>query len=142
MLARVVGRLILVPLGFVLAAGTAMAVLLTLGLERFTHISAARNGDIAWVGEIFDIVRHGQGLASMATLLPALLVVVVGEVGRIRNWIYYMLGGGATLAAVPLMARVGQSGVGGIMESGGWQVFATAGFAGGVVYWLIAGRNA
>jgi hypothetical protein len=23
-----------------------------------------------------------------------------------------------------------------------WQVFATAGFAGGFVYWLIAGRNA
>lgn len=23
-----------------------------------------------------------------------------------------------------------------------WQVFATAGFAGGLIYWLLAGRNA
>jgi hypothetical protein len=29
-----------------------------------------------------------------------------------------------------------------IPETTVWQVFATAGFAGGFVYWLIAGRNA
>ena len=46
------------------------------------------------------------------------------------------------LAAVPLLARVQQSGGFGMPEHAVWQVFATAGFAGGFVYWLIAGRNA
>jgi len=51
-------------------------------------------------------------------------------------------GGGAALAAVPLLARVQQSGAFAMPEHTVWQVFATAGFAGGLVYWLIAGRNA
>ena len=29
-----------------------------------------------------------------------------------------------------------------LSEATVWQVFATAGFAGGLVYWIIAGRNA
>jgi len=139
---RLIGRIILVPLAFVFGAAAALAVLATLGLERFTHAAAARNGEFAWLGEIFDVVRYGSALGSMATLTPAILLVIVGEVARIRSWIYYMLGGGATLAAVPFLARVGQSGMGTIMESGGWQIFATAGFAGGLIYWLIAGRSA
>ncbi len=142
MVLRTVGRIILVPLGFVLAAAAAMAVLVTLGLERFTHVAATRKGDIAWIGDLIDIVRHGRVMASMATLVPAVLAVVVGEVARIRSWTYYMLAGRATIAAVPLLARVGESGLGSIMGSGGWQVFATAGFAGGIVYWAVAGRSA
>ena len=46
------------------------------------------------------------------------------------------------VVTVPLLARVQQSGGFVMPEHAAWQVFATAGFAGGFVYWLIAGRNA
>ena len=41
------------------------------------------------------------------------------------------------------MARLGQQGAQPVLaDHTVWQVFATAGFAGGLMYWLIAGRNA
>jgi hypothetical protein len=66
----------------------------------------------------------------------------VGEVGRIRSSLYYVIGGGVALATVPLMARLGQPLTVLDLSPVVWQVLATAGFAGGFVYWLIAGRNA
>ena len=142
MLLRTLGRLIVVPLAFALAALAAAAVLVSIGLERATHVAAARRGDIGWLGDIWEIARHGRNMASMASLAPAVLLVIAGEVLRIRGWLYYMLGGGAALAAIPFLARVGQSGMATALDSGIWQVFATAGFAAGLVYWLLAGRNA
>jgi hypothetical protein len=43
---------------------------------------------------------------------------------------------------MPLVLRMGQSEPGGFTSAVALQVFATAGFAGGFVYWLIAGRRA
>jgi hypothetical protein len=43
---------------------------------------------------------------------------------------------------VPFLARIGQGSAVTLPAASVWQVFATAGFAGGFVYWLIAGRNA
>ena len=79
----------------------------------------------------------------MQTLLPALLLVIVGEVARIRSAFYYVVGGGVALAVVPLLTRIGQPDAR-VLELSPvvWQVLATAGFAGGFVYWLLAGRNA
>ena len=34
--------------------------------------------------------------------------MIVGEVARIRGAIYYVVGGGAALAVVPLLTRLGQ----------------------------------
>jgi hypothetical protein len=76
------------------------------------------------------------------TLVPALLVVIVGEAARIRSAVYYVVGGGAALAVVPLLLRIGQPGSAMELSSTVWQVLATAGFAGGFVYWLLAGRTA
>ena len=52
------------------------------------------------------------------------------------------IGRGIALAIIPLLARVGNAEVGTDAVTALWQLFATAGFAGGFVYWLIAGRNA
>ena len=56
--------------------------------------------------------------------------------------LYYVVGGGAALAVVPLLSRLGQPAS--VLEISPvvWQVLATAGFAGGFVYWLLAGRTA
>ena len=132
----------MVPLGFVLGAAAAMFILVSLGMERVTHAAYGRSIELSeWVG-LIDLAGQALALASATTVVPALLVVIVGEVGRIRSSVYYILGGGAALAAMPLLARVGTLSVDLSPLGTIWQVFATAGFAGGFVYWLIAGRKA
>jgi hypothetical protein len=131
-------RLIVVPLSFVLAAAAALFVLVTLGLERITQAAKqGASGDLGHLEVLFDLVWQGGLLASGATILPALAVVVIGEVARIRSSVYYIVGGGLALAVIPLLARSGA-----LPPAMVWQVFATAGFVGGWIYWLLAGRRA
>jgi hypothetical protein len=139
---RAIGRLIVVPLGFLLGAAAALFILFQLGLEKVTHAMHGRSFDSADITVVFDLAKQGFALASVATIVPALMLVIIGEVARIRSSVYYILGGGAALAALPLLAIAGSL-PGDLSPLGTiWQVFATAGFAGGFVYWLIAGRNA
>lgn len=140
MVLRTIGRIIWVPLSFLIAAALAMLVLVTLGLETITH--AVHNLDEAdTISAAYDVVWQGTIIASGATLIPALLVVIAGEVARIRSWLYYMIGGGVALAVIPLLAKV-DTGTMTYALPALWHVFATAGFAGGLAYWLLAGRNA
>lgn len=143
MILRTIGRLIMVPLGFLLGSATALFILASLGMERLTHAMQSREVSLSEWNAVFDLARQVSALASAATIVPALLLVIIGEVARVRSSVYYILGGGAALAAFPLLARTGSLQGGDFSAIGViWQVFATAGFAGGFVYWLIAGRNA
>ena len=139
---RALGRLFMVPLGFLFGAAAALALLVSLGLERVTHAVHGGAVDFSQWSEILGLARGFYGLASAATLVPALLVVIIGEVARIRSSIYYILGGGMALTALPLLARAGSLGPDLSQIGLVWQVFATAGFTGGLVYWLVAGRRA
>lgn len=133
------GRIIVVPLAFVIAAGVSLTVLLSLGYERAVH--ALSGSDVPErIDVVFDMIGRGLLIASAMTILPAIGVAIVGEVARIRSALFYILGGGASLAVVPLVARFGQApdSVAGTL----WPIFATAGFAGGLVYWMLAGRKA
>ena len=143
MILHAIGRLIMVPLGVLLGAGAAMAVLLTLGLEVTTHALSGRAGDADKLEVLVDLGLGLVSLAAAASILPALLMVIVGEVARIRSVLYYVLGGGVSLALLPMLARWGTIGSsGGNLPTRVWAVLATAGFAGGLVYWMIAGRRA
>ena len=136
---RTIGRIIWVPIAFVLASSACIFVLVTLNLERVT---AAVHDKVATPEGIFDILElmeRGVLLATGLTLLPALAVVIVGEVARIRSALFYVAGGGLSMAVVPLLARAAPDVTGQPIV---WQVLATAGFAGGFVYWLLAGRSA
>lgn len=139
---RTIGRLILVPLAVLAAGLVAALVAITLGLERFTQAVHGTGGDTLDVRALVDLVLEGRLLASGATLLPALAVVIIGEVARIRSSVYYIVGGGASLAAMPLIARLGEASGLVLPATTVWQVLATAGFAGGFIYWLLAGRRA
>lgn len=142
MVMRTIGRLILVPLAFLIAAGVAVFVLVTLGLEKITHAMHGRDDGAEIAQSTFDLLFQGSLIASGATIVPALAVVIIGEVARIRSWLYYMIGGGLSLAAIPLLANLNTAGPATLPAAIVWQVFATAGFFGGLAYWLIAGRNA
>ena len=138
-----VWRIIVVPIAFIISALFTGLVLVTLGLEGVTHAFHSQTMDEAdSVFAIFDIVTQGVLIASGLSILPALLIVLVGEVVRIRSSLYYIIGGGAALVAMPMLVNFGQSSTFVLPSPAIWQVFATAGFAGGFVYWLLAGRRA
>lgn len=139
---RAVGRIIIVPLAFLIAAAVASFVLVTLGLERVTQSIHAQGQEPDLIDRMFDLVIEGHLLASGLTIIPAIVVVIVGEVAQIRSSVYYIIGGGLAMAAMPMLSHVGQSAGLAVPSATLWQVFATAGFAGGFIYWLIAGRRA
>ncbi len=139
---RTVGRLILVPIAFLLAAIASVAVALSLGLERLTHAMAGSPDGPERIEAYLDIVVSGIGLMAGVSIVPALAVVVVGEVAGIRSWLYYVIGGGLALASIPFLAGLTQGTDGTLPPAALWQVLATAGFAGGLVYWALAGRRA
>lgn len=138
---RAIGRLIVVPLGFLIAAAVAGFVVVTLGLETLTHSLHGQDGEQVFYAT-FDLAWQAMLLISVATLVPALLVVIIGEVARIRSWLYYVIGGGLSLAVLPLYAMADPSSPATLPAQQAVLVLATAGFAGGLAYWLIAGRNA
>lgn len=139
---RAVGRILWLPFAFLLAAAVTVFVILSLGQERIVQAVTGRGPDEVTLNAGFDLLRLASSLISVQALLPALLLVIIGEVARIRGSLYYVVGGGAALALVPLMSRLSQPLTVLDLSPVVWQVLATAGFAGGFVYWLLAGRNA
>ena len=140
------GRLIWVPIAFAISAAGTVFFLVMISKERVFDAMAGRGADSASLMAVIDLMGQGRILLSGLTIIPALLVVIVGEVARIRSVLYYVVGGGLAFAAVPLLARYGQSAPGASLSTLlpptlVWQVFATAGFLGGWVYWFLAGRN-
>ena len=139
---RTVGRLILIPIAFILAAVVSVAIVMTLGLEHVTRAMQGTEPGFDEAGAIVSMLFEGVVLASGLTVLPALATVIVGEVARIRSWLYYVVGGGLSLALIPFLAELGTGAAFQMPQAVVWQVLATAGFCGGLVYWLLAGRNA
>ena len=133
------GRLFLVPIGFILSSLVALFVLVTLGSEKITHAIQGEN-DVP-LSAAFELVGQAAVLTSAVTIIPALALVIIGEVGRIRSIIFYVVGGGLALVAIPALAQAGMSGGLQMPSTALWQVFATAGFLAGFTYWLIAGRT-
>jgi len=133
------GRIILVGSGFVLAAVVSAFVAFRLGIER---VSGSLHGDDDPFGTVLEWVWHGAHLSLYTTLLLAVLAVIIGEVARVRSALFYIAAGGIAVAAGPLLIEMQRAGGGQALPAFIWQVFATAGFAGGGVYWLIAGRRA
>jgi hypothetical protein len=139
---QTIGRLFLVPIAFVLAAATSLAIVITLGLEKVTHAMHGKDAGLETIEAYYQLFSKGFALLAGLTIVPALAVVIIGEVARIRSWLYYMVGGGLALAVMPLLARVASSEALATPPATVWQVLATAGFAGGIVYWMVAGRAA
>jgi hypothetical protein len=139
---RTIGRMIWVAISFLIAGIVALAVLIALGMERVAEATAGdeKGGLDVWLG-YFDQVQGAWALLSMLSLVPAVLAVIIGEVARIRSAAYWVPAGGAALAAVPILSRLSERAVT-LPPSALLQVLATAGFAAGLVYWLLAGRTA
>ena len=143
---RLLGRLLLVGFACLSAAGATAFVLFTLGLERLTRAAHGASADeamewtfdFAWTSlPLLDRLLSVPGMVVLA----ALALVAVGEIARIRSVLYYVAGGGLVLASAALLVRGSGDGAS-LLTGAAWQVLATAGFAGGLVYWVLAGRRA
>ena len=129
----------------VIAALVALAVLLALGAVWVGNElkAAAPHDPVLQQGvPVFGIVLFASTVTPALTALPALVAVVIGEVLRIRSWMYYVLAGGAALAVVPLLAAPQDADLTAIAASHYMTLFAASGFAGGLIYWLLAGARA
>jgi hypothetical protein len=145
MISRTIFRMLWVVTAFCVAAAAALAVLFALGAawvgdelrEAAPHDPMLRQG-----APVFGMVLFAGTVTPALTALPALIAVVVGEVLRIRSWMYYVLAGGAAVAAIPILAAPETAQLPDVLASHAMTIFATAGFAGGFVYWLLAGARA
>jgi len=138
-------RMLGVVVAFYLAVAVALAVLFALGAMWTGDAlrAAAPNDPLLRDGApIFGMVLFAGTVTPALNALPALIGVVAGEVLRIRLWMYYVLAGGASLAAIPILAAPDPADLPRIIASPYMTIFAAAGFAGGFVYWLLAGARA
>jgi drug/metabolite transporter (DMT)-like permease len=81
--------------------------------------------------------------SAIFTFPFALVAAAIGEWRRIRDWTYYAIVGLAvSLVGFLTQHSAEQVGQPSIMNNYGLTAFITAGFMGGLFYWLFAGRNA
>ena len=100
-------------------------------------------------GTLFLLLRVITVAICVAPLLTA---VVVGELARLRSWLWYACCSGFVAAAVPWILRLGaggrriaqRSGENAAAQAEGrfLLLFFLTGVIAGTVYWLIAGRTA
>ncbi|MHA1548379.1 MAG: hypothetical protein ACTSYE_05555 [Alphaproteobacteria bacterium] len=122
--------LLLVPLGYIAAV---LAAALTLAI---TAVDAAYG--VGSTGTLF-VAMFLLFYVGAITFLPWLLAVAAAELFAIRSVLFYLITAGLLGYAVHSLAPF----------SGGIELFErralafpVAGFVGGFVYWLIAGRRA
>jgi len=93
----------------------------------------------------FVVSFFATSFIGAVAIVPALVVVVIAEIARMRSFIYYGIGG----ALVALVSYYGTD-ISVRLENttdvppvaNALQLAAAAGIIGGLAYWLIAGRNA
>jgi hypothetical protein len=142
----VLGRIVMALIGYALAC-VAVSLVLTLGslAPNWNEVTAPLGPHSAALESI--ALWSVTGLAAIIIFsigfLPAFLVIVIAEGLRLRSAVIYGVIG-ATLA---LAMAYGLDFAGYPTSLDGQlarnrEVFAAAGIAGGLVYWLIAGRRA
>jgi hypothetical protein len=102
-------RFVWVAVAFCIAIAVALAALFALGAlwvgdelrAAAPHDPMLRHG----AAPIFGIVLFTSTVTPALTALPALVAAVVGEVLRIRSWMYYVLAGGSSSRVTPTTSR-------------------------------------
>lgn len=136
----VVVRMLVVVFGYGLAC-IAASFILTIGTltPDWDYLnSLGLQAAAVWVIVVFGAVFIGA-----VAVLPALLVIALAENFGWRSvLVYAVLGGALSLALCYGIDFAGYTGAPDGLMAREREVFAAAGIAGGLVYWLFAGRNA
>lgn len=130
------GRITLITLGFVMAAvaaGFFLSLLLVAAAGTPSANETAENLALATSTIVLS------SLVGYYAFAPSIAAIAWAEWAGKRDWLYYALAGAAI--AVLVHAWRAQRGAP-VFEAGIIAASAAAGMAGGIVYWLVAGRNA
>ena len=146
MIVRTIFRVLWAATVLVFAVAVALFVLFALGaIWVGDELRAAAPNDPMLrhgAASVFGMVLFIGTVTPALTVLPAAIAAIAGEALRIRSWMYYVLAGGAAMAAIPVLASPRTDSLPPIPIGQYMTIFAAAGFVGGFVYWLLAGRGA
>jgi hypothetical protein len=136
-----IGRLFAIV--FVFAAACFVAGLIVVIAILFPEFSDLGDGPIDQ-GALNVVIGFGFIFVSGFALLPALLIALITEVFSIRSVLAYAIGGGVVglacyLGLIPFDPETFH--FEGIVRRH-LEIMTGAGIVGGVIYWMIAGRNA
>ena len=136
-----IGRLFVILLGFLAASLVAGAIVV--GAVLFPALSDFADGPID-PSALNIVLGFGFIFVSGFALLPALIVVAITEAFYVRSALAYAVGGGVVglacyLGLVPFdPATLHFDGI----VRRHLEIMTGAGIVAGMVYWMIAGRNA
>lgn len=134
-------RLLLVPLGAVLAGCTATLVAFLANWKVFLSViggDAMTGGDIVAVMVGLAMLLVGSA-ATFPMLLPAVIGITISEALAVRSLVFHVLNGVVSI----WVGRASMVDPGRPFEFHGQPpAVLAAGLAAGLVYWLIAGRSA
>lgn len=136
----IISRLFMVVVGYVLACIAASMVLYlsTLAPEWDQFVPQDMPAAAIWA-----VVGIGAAIIGGAAMLPALLLIALTEGFAWRSVVLYgVLGGALALALTYGIDFAGYVRGPDSMLAHAREVFAASGIAGGLVYWLFAGRKA
>ena len=154
---KLILRLVWVAIAAFVASFAGLAFMLAFGLEWLARTAAAEaapgatavEGWLTLANKVVDQTAASLPVATVFTLVPGLIVLIVAEVARIRSLTYYLACGGIAFAALPVILRAtaGATAASAAAAATPWQtpfllLIATGGFLAGAVYWLLAGRRA
>ena len=136
-----IGRLFVILFGFL--AASLVAGMIVVGAVLFPEFSDLGSGPID-PGALDVVVGFGFIFVSGFALVPAMIVVLITEAFNIRGALTYAVGGGIVglacyLGLVPFDPDTLR--FEGIVQRH-LEIMTGAGIVAGVVYWMIAGRNA
>jgi len=139
-------RIAMMIVGYLLAC-LAASIVLTIGTltPEWNELFGAFGAQSREVqsATLWTLAGLGAVVIAALGLLPTLFVLILAEGLALRSVVVYgLLGGALALAAaygLDFLREAGSAGGGLGRER---EVFAAAGIAGGLVYWLFAGRNA
>ena len=142
-------RLIMMLVGYVWACIAASAVI-TLGtlapnwndLDEFSRSLGNSSGGVPTVA-LWSMIGIGAAIIFVIGFFPTLLAVILTEGLKLRSIVIYgVVGCGLALAAAYGLDFGGYVTAPNADMMHQREVFAAAGIAGGLVYWLFAGRRA
>jgi len=140
-------RITAVTMGFVLAIAAGGLTLFIIGsrwaMGQVASYAPENPDEVSrFLNEAMGVFAFLFTVGPVLTLIPAIAAIVVGEVARIRSLLYYVIAGGAAAAVMPLIAAPSEAAQNTTYATPYFTIMATAGFAAGLVYWLLAGRRA
>ena len=136
-----IGRLFVILFGFL--AASVVAGLIVVGAILFPEFSDLGEGPIDQ-GALDIIIGFGFIFVSGFALIPTLLIALITEAFSIRSVLAYAIGGGLVglacyLGLIPFDPDTYH--FEGIVRRH-LEIMTGAGIVGGLIYWMIAGRNA